>query len=146
MKYECVECGIDGVKLWREYQTFTVRLKCVTCATEGTDIDPATVSDDGTRPSKHRVTTDQLGWWVPAVRDADGNFWGYTSSTEEDYAKWVALPLDRELTEAEIEKEMTSCPYYRRYFNLGDDGDGICQSGCYDEPVCVTSGPWSTNG
>lgn len=146
IEYKCCECGIEGVKLWREYQTFTVRLRCVICATEGTDIDPHTVDEDGTRPSRHGGTTDQLGWWVPAIQNEDGNFWGYTSSPMEDYDRWVALPLDSEPTEAQVAEMMTSCPYYKRYFRLeGHDPEGICQGGCDDEPVCVTSGPWEAD-
>jgi hypothetical protein len=99
--YACHRCGEIGVKLWREAQTFDIRLTCVNCLeviTAGGDyaFDVADIAEDGTRTGKYGQT-DQIGWWLPAVvvqeHLPDLVFWGYTSSTEADYAMWAALPL-----------------------------------------------------
>lgn len=46
------------------------------------------------------------------------------------------------------EPNLSVCPYYAKYYDLpwqdhvGDYGPGTCIFGCYDEPECVTFGPW----
>ena len=36
-----------------------------------------------------------------------------------------------------------TCPYLARYENRpGHDPHAICVFGCWDEPACVTGGPW----
>ena len=100
--YACHRCGEFGIKLWREAQTFNIRLTCVNClevieAGGPYAFDVVDVNEDGTRIDRGR-STDQLGGsWLPAVQVLadlpDLVFWGYTSSPPEDYAAWVALPL-----------------------------------------------------
>lgn len=100
------------------------------CAQSDGKIDPATVRDDGTRIREthiadmggrvlatiegpttisyvsesraqvREVTTDQLGWYVPAIpsdgpKEAPDGYWGYSSVTDhsDDYEWWLALPL-----------------------------------------------------
>lgn len=103
--YACHRCGEVGVKLWREAQTFDVKLTCVNCLevieAGGTyAFDVADIAADGTHPGSRGQQTDQIGWWLPAVvvqADLpDLVFWGYTSSTAEDYWIWSALPLHPE--------------------------------------------------
>lgn len=84
--YECGDCGISGVKLWREYQTFLdhQRLRCVRCAEK----------DQNRRLDLGREGSDQIGWLIPAVPTPDGDsFWGYTSVPLADVEWWNALPL-----------------------------------------------------
>lgn len=82
--YAC-KCGRHGVRLWRAYQTFRPRLLCVECALSDQSVDP-----DALRSS------DQIGWFVPAVPlEEGGGFWGYASVPDEAVAWWYALPCDR---------------------------------------------------
>lgn len=101
--YTCHRCGAVDVKLWREAQTLNPMLKCVDCLAEwlgGTEwaFSVQTINADGTRwhPTRGHKT-DQIGWWLPAVQimsmEPDLVFWGYTSTTAEDYLRWAALPL-----------------------------------------------------
>lgn len=84
----CSRCGATGCKLWREYQSFTLGLLCARCLPGAPEFD-----DDGLRPSDHGgERTDQAGWYVPALSDGDGGYWGYTSCPPEDYERWRALP------------------------------------------------------
>ncbi|HET9893166.1 MAG TPA: hypothetical protein VFQ42_22000 [Mycobacterium sp.] len=103
--YHCGKCGVHGVKLWREYNTFLDRqsLLCCDCAC-------AEQSQDGKRRSVHQLDdgrprcttigdawgTDQIGWRIPAVPTADGEtYWGY-SSVPDDGCQWLyRLPLRR---------------------------------------------------
>jgi hypothetical protein len=100
--YACHRCGEFGIKLWREAQTFNIRLTCVNClvvieAGGEHAFDVADIREDGTRMHPHGWPTDQIGWWLPAVQVTedlpDAAYWGYTSCPPEDYARWVALPL-----------------------------------------------------
>lgn len=96
--YRCCKCGLHGVKLWREYQTFAdhAELLCGKCAMEregktgrGPDLDGRIYS-----PTTENMT-DQIGWMVPAVPTPDGDtFWGYTSVPLEGVLWWKALPTD----------------------------------------------------
>lgn len=100
--YACHRCGEFGIKLWREAQTFNIRLTCVNCLEvieAGGDhaFDVIDIHEDGTRMSNHGQT-DQIGWWLPAVQVTEDlpdqvAYWGYTSCPPEDYARWAALPL-----------------------------------------------------
>ena len=95
--YKCGECGMKGVKLWREYQTFMDHqsLYCASCSVEkngkGGEVD-----DNGkwSSPSDRLgIQTDTVGWRVPAVPTEDGRtFWGYTSVPEPGVSWWKRLP------------------------------------------------------
>lgn len=78
MAYRCLGCGAEGVKLWREYSMFLSHqtLKCRKCAMD----------------EQQTSNGDSIGWRVPAVPDATGTFWGYTSVPEGPRAWWLALP------------------------------------------------------
>ena len=87
--YTCSKCNAKGVKLWRQYQTFTdhLELLCAKCAAPGVEVD-----DDGRCESEHGGRTDQIGsWLVPAVPTGD-TFWGYTSVPSQDVEWWRGLP------------------------------------------------------
>lgn len=96
MEYKCTTCGVEGVKLWREYNIFLSHqtLECVDCACKSQDKDASLVDEDGMRPcNSGLVTTDQIGWRVPACPTENGTFWGYTSVPQKDVLKWKSLPL-----------------------------------------------------
>jgi hypothetical protein len=87
--YHCVRCGLHGVKLWRQYQTFVdeVELLCADCAMTNQK-EAGRVDEDG----KHETEfgrCDQIGWLVPAVPTEEG---GYTSVPEAGCAWWDAMP------------------------------------------------------
>lgn len=96
-KYICHHCKASGCKLWREYQTMFPTLLCVVCATRNEqkvdNVDATgrrTMTDDECSPGS---TTDQIGWYVPAVPDEEGrNYWGYSSVPPEGCVWWRNLP------------------------------------------------------
>lgn len=90
--YRCANCGTSGVKLWREYQTFTPQLLCAKCASQDQDKDISTLALDGMRLSEMGTWTDTIGWYVPAVPSPNG-YWGYTSVPDEGVEWWKRLPL-----------------------------------------------------
>lgn len=95
-EYACQQCGMTGVKLWREAHAYSgpLVLLCVDCCGKHEGIDPATVDEVGDRVRDDGWLTDQIGWWVPAVPDWDGEgMWGYTSSPPDDYERWRKMPI-----------------------------------------------------
>lgn len=80
--YKCLSCKASGVRLWREYQTFNVTLKCVDC------------SEKEQKKKFEADKSDQIGWRIAAVPDEEGvGYWGYTSVPEAGVKWWGALPL-----------------------------------------------------
>lgn len=88
--YECSKCGVDGVKLWRQYNTLAcyIELMCVDCAEKDQDKKCMLEAED------RFERTDQIGWLIPAVPTPDRHtFWGYTSVPEDGCVWWKDLPL-----------------------------------------------------
>ena len=100
--YRCTECGAFGVKLWRQCNTFHIRLFCACCALEDQGKD-GPVGNDGRRLCDilgHGRMTDQIGSLVPAVLDEECEaYWGYTSVPEEGCEWWRGLPTSNEHVE-----------------------------------------------
>jgi hypothetical protein len=94
MADSCNKCGVTGVKLWREVHAYShaPELLCVVHACESKEISPDEVDERGARPRGDGLTTDQIGWYVPAVRADDDSWWGYTSIPQDAYDAWAALP------------------------------------------------------
>lgn len=80
MRYECTSCGATGCKLWRRYSSSCVEPVCADCLEEAT----------GEELNEHRLSS--LGWYVAAVPDLDGSWWGYASVPPHWVAWWNALP------------------------------------------------------
>ncbi len=125
-QYHCGKCGAQGVKLWREYQTFLNHqsLLCAVCACEEQNASQQvhghgkTFSVEQKANGKVCVTTtyckerdpklfaifngvdrggDQIGWRIPAVPTEDGTtYWGYTSVPTEGVIWWERLSLHKE--------------------------------------------------
>lgn len=93
--YKCSECGAANRKLWRRYMTSDVELLCIQCVCEDQGKDARCV--DGTTGrfwcEKNRLFHDAIGWFVPAIPDGDGNYWGYTSVPEDAIWWWRRLPV-----------------------------------------------------
>lgn len=84
-EYKCGECGVYGVRLYRDYQTFSdhTRLLCTKHA-EMAGSEPHKV--DPERP-------DQIGWMVAAVPTEEGGaFWGFSSVPWRGVYWWRSLP------------------------------------------------------
>lgn len=82
--YKCADCGAEGVRLWREYQTFLDHptLRCRACSEEHEGKD---------------LSGDQIGGLMPAVPSHDGEtFWGYTSVPKAAANWWRSLPTSHE--------------------------------------------------
>lgn len=95
MKYKCHKCGVSGVKLWRQYNTFLEhqRVMCVDCTLIDQGLVGTHVSEDGYNQSEYGKT-DQLSWMVPAVPTIEmDTYWGYTSVPEDRVKWWRELPL-----------------------------------------------------
>jgi hypothetical protein len=100
IEYRCTLCGAEGVKLWREYQTFAdqTELLCVDCAEKSPlasgkkcRLNFPRLEAGGKYPD---VYSDQIGWLVPAVPDVEAeSFWGYTSVPQDRVEWWKQLPL-----------------------------------------------------
>lgn len=97
IEYRCCECGAEGVRLWRKYQTVMEAqdLKCRACAEE--EARPAREERRRKNPAVadilERQQTDQIGWRVPAVPVlGEDTFWGYTSVPPDRVAWWKGLP------------------------------------------------------
>jgi hypothetical protein len=93
-KYKCKNCGATGCKLWLEYSVIFYGLLCATCAAkeEGKNIDD--IDDDGQYSSKdYGGSTNQIGWYVPAIPTEDRRtYWAFTSAPEEGWKWWQKLP------------------------------------------------------
>lgn len=89
IEYTCEDCGVSGVRLWREYNTFLnhIRLRCRSCAIlnqKGKASNCWTSEPFG----------DQIGWLVPAVPTVElDTFWGYSSVPQDRVDWWHALPV-----------------------------------------------------
>lgn len=93
--YHCRNCGARGVKLWREYQTTAPKLLCCDCAAADQGKDISEITPAGKIPNGRYGTTDQIGWFVPAVpmEGIGDGYWGYTSVPDIGVAWWWQLPL-----------------------------------------------------
>ncbi len=71
--YTCGECGVGGVKLWREYQTFLNHqsLRCLHCACREQD-KVRTPTEDG-----RSLYTGVVHHWYRTADMADGHWVGY---------------------------------------------------------------------
>ncbi len=106
VEYRCGKCGIHGVKMWRDYQTFRNHqsLLCGSCACVEQSNDERRFEvheyafghvEVNRIPDPHNIGDgDQIGWRIPAVPTEDGEtFWGYTSVPEAGVSWWKRLPL-----------------------------------------------------
>lgn len=99
--YRCTDCGVERVKLWREWNTCadSTALLCARCACMRNpgQADLDSIGDDGARPfflqGHQHGRIDQIGSLCPACPTPDGEtFWGYTSVPAATVAWWRALP------------------------------------------------------
>lgn len=89
--YICGDCGAEGIKLWREYNTCAdyTRLLCASCACA----DQGKPDDVDASGYRGRRRSDQIGWFVPAVPTEDlSTYWGYSSVPEAGVTWWRRLP------------------------------------------------------
>lgn len=110
LQYHCGQCGVLGVKLWREYNTFLDHqsLLCARCACSeqnGRTDKGFTVTANADGGVQVRIDAgdeyqnygDQIGWRIPAVPTEDGEtYWGYTSVPDDGVAWWRRLPLSKD--------------------------------------------------
>ena len=97
-EYKCSRCGKLGCKLWREYQTFAVRLLCSSCACKDQGKNESQINDEGmilSKYAKYGGRSNQIGWFVPAIPTEDGeSFWGNNASVPQERMDWWKnLPL-----------------------------------------------------
>ncbi len=93
--YVCDNCGISGVKLWREYNTFLdyQSFLCAKCAGEEQKKDTSNIDETGLVESSICGKTDQIGWRIPAIPTEDmETYWGYTSVPGPGVDWWKKLP------------------------------------------------------
>lgn len=103
--YCCSRCMREGVKLWRQYNTFAdhLELLCRTCAIVDQQKEIDRQAESWARVGVKRQESDQIGGLVPAVPDVlprgpswalDKNFsfWGYTSVPQSGVDWWKSLP------------------------------------------------------
>lgn len=83
-EYVCSACGLTGVRLFRQYQTFAdcISLLCTKCA----------IKDQGEDSISH--IPHNIGWLVAAVPTENGDtYWGYTSVPNAGVRWWDNLPV-----------------------------------------------------
>lgn len=104
--YVCDYCGANGVKLWRQYQTFFPKLYCVVCACkrgipesrgDPPQLQPEDIGLDGGHPYRYAAggRTYQLNNLVPAIPDEDsGAYWGHGAENRPvtAWSWWQRLP------------------------------------------------------
>lgn len=84
LSYVCEDCGAEGVRLYRRYQTMldSQKLRCTECALKNQN------RTEPDQPSAHSI-----GWLVAAVPTEDGQtYWGYTSVPDDGVKWWDNLP------------------------------------------------------
>lgn len=94
--YHCTGCGVEGVKLWRQYQTCAdaVELLCCDCAAKDQDRDISDIDVDGRHTDELGHKSSQIGGLVPAIPTEDeSTYWGYTSVPQLGVLWWHGLPL-----------------------------------------------------
>lgn len=99
--YRCMQCGVDGVKLWRNYNSGNTRheLHCAACALQDQKAilpELATVKTDGTMELPNGTSTNRIGQLVPAIPTEEGStFWGLRGITARAKRWWESLPLSK---------------------------------------------------
>jgi hypothetical protein len=99
--YRCDDCGVQGVKLWRNYGMYLsqVKLRCKGCAVNERDRNLLDLIEDqmgdqignmvGDQvPACPNLLPDETTWKLPD----DYTFWGYTSTPDDIVAWWQGLP------------------------------------------------------
>jgi len=94
MEHVCNNCGAQGVKLWREYQTFLNEqtLLCSDCTGISTGKKYLIGQDGRAWSDLMECWNDSVEFRVPAVPTDDGTFLGFTSVPYNDVVKWRRLP------------------------------------------------------
>lgn len=103
IEYQCTNCGVQGVKLWREPGVFMSRIhpKCADCAVEHERIrghipasfTPWDVDKDGAHASANRGKVYTIGTLAPAIPTVDmQSFWGYLCTEPGRFKWWQRLP------------------------------------------------------
>ena len=91
--YVCAQCGETHVKLWREWENDKVRLLCAPCAGADQGKDVSGLDAMGMQTIHMIGTTDQIGYYVPAVpKERGGGYWGYCLVPEAGQKWWQELP------------------------------------------------------
>lgn len=100
-QYKCEQCGVTGVKLWRQPQS-AGPLTCNVCL--GVEVD-----DQGRAElepigdiSFHGQVSDQIKGWLPAVptESDDLGFWGYSSVPIRGVDWWKKLPAKKKVLDS----------------------------------------------
>lgn len=99
----------------------------------------------GVAPAEHRVELDDLARQVrdtkngsPANATAIRAYYGFVDSIAiEDF---YDHDLEAEQQEEQYALAMMTCPYYQ--YTAGNAEMGTCRNGCWEEPACVTGGPF----
>lgn len=79
--YFCVKCKMQGVRLYREYQTMYTDLECTACA-------------EKSQKRKVDEHPHSIGWRVAVpLEDNPKGYWGYTSVPQEGVDWWDRLPV-----------------------------------------------------
>jgi hypothetical protein len=89
--YKCHNCGVIGVKLWRE-QTASLNLLsllCCKCSGEEQEKDVKNIDDQGrVEPETHGRRRYQIGCRIPAIPTEDNDSYWWHSVFPEDGAQW----------------------------------------------------------
>ena len=112
--YKCNICEGSGIKLWRDYRSFSVSgsLLCAACGLKEENIEGPVNSEGKVQAKDDPLYTDQIGYLVPAIPDEKGTgYWGYTSVPQAGVLWWRNLPN-------EISKEQAVKAHVKWCFDL----------------------------
>ncbi len=101
MTYQCCDCAVSDVKLWRAlfHRTSRGKLRCCDCAAKNQHhLDIHDMAETGMHMNMNKTgMTDQIGCLVPAIpmKESDAFSGDIQAYPEEDWAWWDRLPLRR---------------------------------------------------
>lgn len=94
--YRCMQCGVDGVKLWREYNSGPKwELFCAECAAKSQN-HTAPIKPDGSHETPDGKIANKIGGLIPAIPAEEGStFWGVRGVSARLKRWWESLPLKK---------------------------------------------------
>lgn len=92
--YNCDDCKVHGVRLWREYQAMAsvIELLCAHCGEKN----QAKSHESGWKSTFSRGQGEQIGWLIPAIPvEGRNTYWDQSSVPERGIRWWQCLPVKK---------------------------------------------------
>lgn len=95
LPYVCSKCGVEGVKLWRQWNTMAsdINLLCAMCASHDQEERLTDLDERGYHTDEWSSRSCLIGSLAPAVPTEEGDtYWGFTSVPDGPLNWWYSLP------------------------------------------------------